>query len=1842
MIKTIIQFLSLFALIFFAQFSSAQLSKKHFIPPLTSSDGFTDQYIYISTPSTNDVNYTITYVGNISSTGTVKNGAPREIPISSTSFGSGSQLEIPFLNITSSKITNKGFIIDADEPVYVSVRVRSTAGDGNPFHAGALVSKGQAALGTEFRIGGFKRDAINNQDITFASIMATQNNTSISITVPSGITLLNGSLPSNIILNTGESYIVAARGTANANNLLGSLIESNDTDKPIVVNTGSAWGSFGTTDGNADYGFDQIVGADRIGKEYILVKGAGEFRSNNNQNALAVENVLIIPHLNNTEIFINGSSKGIFPAGEAQVINGTDFDTNGNMYIRTTNPVFVYQGISGATSGQANQGLFFVPPLSCESTDDVDEIAFIDTIGTASFPGGVTIVTNEGATVLINENPIPSSSFLGTITTSSGNYITYKVTGLSNSVSISSDRELYCAYFNENGAAATGSFYSGFPTPPGITFNTGVSGSGFIPFIDLTATNTGVFDNFIWQFTNKPDPIDADFEDIPGTVGITSFTPSNVGQYRLKGTISCTGNIFTSDVIPVSFRPNDFDGDSIIDNEDPDIDNDGILNIEESLGNVKINLTNPDTPILIFEDSSTNNSITSASIDLESSTNTFTGDADGNFSSTLATSNSFNKYQLSFTEKINVKITPSLIPTSSLPEDEFIIRIGPTRKNITIIDPDDQLLIDSNFNGTYESGITKITAYEVRFKLNSVGGPTPFQIVANGIELLDFQHKRPLGTTTLTTFNGFIELTTFAIDSDGDGIEDMFDLDSDNDGIPDLNETANDMDGDGIPNYLDVDSDNDGIFDLVEADHGNLDANNDGILDNANASTVRINGILDALETAPDSGIIIYNISDTDNDTIFNFLDLDSDNDGCYDVADAGFTDVDNNGYLDGTPFATDPVNGKVINNSDGYSTPNPNYIIDGTIIITDFNDVTFCEDDTKTISINSNADTFQWQVFNAGSWEALQDVSPYSGVLTKNLIITNTPLFLNNTQYRVVSSKDENTCSLLNPIPSDPITLTVNPLPIVKPDPQLDQCISVNNANPTVNLTVAEINISETPDVSFEYFEDNLGLNKITNFTSYPVTVNTTKIIYVKVTSKEGCSNNLVELKINVGQVNDNAFDLIQPAECDDYLDKEGNFTPGQNNDTDNITNFSLNENSIINSINPPINTVVLFYENETDRTNTINEIDIINFRNDITKNDIIQINGGIKFPIYYKILSTINNNCQGLGQFYLQINEVPKANTVDNIELCDDALSGSTIDGQNSGINLKDKIPFIFDGTTQTETDYKVTFHKTQIGASTNTDIISNDTNFTNDAPSGFTTGSISEQTIFVRVENDDTGCFNANTSFKIIIQPIPIVSNTISDLIVCDVATSTDADPRNRTAQNIDLTSMNDEIFAGKTNYEIEFYLTKTDAENRNAIVDPTNFQNTQSLTTFPSDINSDDEGIQTIFFVLFDKNGIQCPSIIYTFRVKIYPEPFVNSITSLSYCDDNNDGDDTNGIIQNIKLDGKIKEILGGRRRDDYNVTFHRNPSDAYSGDFKLPTLYTNSDSTETIYVRVQNILSGCINDRNSFQLIINPLPSFTVTTPQIICLNDLPLNISVENTRATYTYQWANESGTPLGTNDNINITTGGKYSVTATNSVTLCSRTEMIEVNESNIATLQNNFVTIIDESNNIGSQNNLSISIDTISNDLGPGDYQFAIENTDTNERTPFAGFQDEPLFENLEGGIYQIIVNDKNGCSPDTTLLVSVIQFPKFFTPNDDGENDTWVVKGANRTFYPNASINIFNRYGKLVAQVPIDSQGWNGTYNGTLLPSDDYWYNITLIPADTTKPTINKKGNFSLLRK
>lgn len=153
-------------------------------------------------------------------------------------------------------------------------------------------------------------------------------------------------------------------------------------------------------------------------------------------------------------------------------------------------------------------------------------------------------------------------------------------------------------------------------------------------------------------------------------------------------------------------------------------------------------------------------------------------------------------------------------------------------------------------------------------------------------------------------------------DSDGDGVSNQDDLDDDNDGILDSLEGGLDNDGDGFPDNNSIDTDGDGTPDVLD-----LDSDNDGILDiqeaRLNRDSVRdldqipngaidiaipvgSNGLADLIETSPGSGELQFPVPDTDQDGIPDFRDLDSDNDGIFDIIEAGGFDNDTDGRVDG------------------------------------------------------------------------------------------------------------------------------------------------------------------------------------------------------------------------------------------------------------------------------------------------------------------------------------------------------------------------------------------------------------------------------------------------------------------------------------------------------------------------------------------------------------------------------------------------------------------------------------------------------------------------------------------------------------------------------------------------------------------------------------------------------------------------------------------------------------------------------------------------------------------------------------------------------------------------------
>lgn len=120
---------------------------------------------------------------------------------------------------------------------------------------------------------------------------------------------------------------------------------------------------------------------------------------------------------------------------------------------------------------------------------------------------------------------------------------------------------------------------------------------------------------------------------------------------------------------------------------------------------------------------------------------------------------------------------------------------------------------------------------------------------------------------------------------------------------------------------------------------------------------------------------------------------------------------------------------------------------------------------------------------------------------------------------------------------------------------------------------------------------------------------------------------------------------------------------------------------------------------------------------------------------------------------------------------------------------------------------------------------------------------------------------------------------------------------------------------------------------------------------------------------------------------------------------------------------------------------------------------------------------------------------------------------------------------------------------------------------------------------------------------------------------------------FQDSNVFFDVPGGLQTAYVREKNGCGGTAKNFV-VLVFPAFFTPNNDTFNDFWEVTGMEN--YPQAQVTIFDRYGKLLAQLSISRMSWDGTFNKTPLPASDYWYALKI---DNTQPVL--RGHFSLKR-
>ena len=262
----------------------------------------------------------------------------------------------------------------------------------------------------------------------------------------------------------------------------------------------------------------------------------------------------------------------------------------------------------------------------------------------------------------------------------------------------------------------------------------------------------------------------------------------------------------------------------------------------------------------------------------------------------------------------------------------------------------------------------------------------------------------------------------------------------------------------------------------------------------------------------------------------------------------------------------------------------------------------------------------------------------------------------------------------------------------------------------------------------------------------------------------------------------------------------------------------------------------------------------------------------------------------------------------------------------------------------------------------------------------------------------------------------------------------------------------------------------------------------------------------------------------------------------------------------------------------------------------------PNIINNLQTTTYTFTPIEG---SCI-ETAAMTITINELtvPSFSLNN---ICIG--------ETIQALPTISNEGIIGTWFPAPNNLTTTT---YTFTPENGQCANITTETIEVNSfSNLEITVENISEAFDS--------NQIIEVSAVG---GSGNYEYQLDG---------GAWQNSSIFQNVTGCYEHIVkVRDSDGCSNEPEFSITILDYPKFFTPNGDGYNDFWNIKCLE---YQTAIISIFNRHGKLLRELKTTSPGWNGTYNGKLLPTNDYWFVVTYF--DDQGNTKQFRSHFTLRR-
>ncbi|WP_139855306.1 T9SS type B sorting domain-containing protein [Aequorivita sinensis] len=774
------------------------------------------------------------------------------------------------------------------------------------------------------------------------------------------------------------------------------------------------------------------------------------------------------------------------------------------------------------------------------------------------------------------------------------------------------------------------------------------------------------------------------------------------------------------------------------------------------------------------------------------------------------------------------------------------------------------------------------------------------------------------------------------------------------------------------------------------------------------------------------------------------------------------------------------------------------------------------------------------------------------------------------------------------------PLDLIVKPSPIVPLDlPDLIACDPDGNGFAEFDLTVQEPLIYGSQDptqLELSYhttLEDaQSGLNPIGVPETY-TNVTNPQDIFVRLAYIDGSDCYTVgKFTLIVSR----AVSIVDPTPfelCEDL---------GPINDG--FTTFDLTlKNSEITNGAPGMG--VSYFLNENDAQNNINKIDP----------DTAFVNTVNPQTLYVRVEDG-STGCVAFTTLLLRVLPNPDLVEPQPIRLCDENIVvGPGPDDEVEIFDLTIREEVILNGGA-----WDVTYYESYDNAFNGIDQIPNPESYQNIS---------NPQTIYVKGSNPDSSCFEI-VKLELIVDPVPDDSAIVSPYIICEINTDGVAE--------FDLTTKIPEILGEQSafNLMVSFYLDATDAANGiNQIINTTAHQN--------RDLAGNPESPQTIYTRI--ENSLTGCFIggNQSFELIVQEGAIANTPNPLIVCDnfEANDGiaefdleDLTNPDVVTLR-----NQILVGQDPNIYLISYFETYENALNNINAISFPYYNVINPQVIYARVTN--SENQYDPKCFEVVevilkVQELPKVNLEDEYRLCVDENGNPIENEDGQTSpplidtglnpnnYTFQWMlNGVMIPGETGASIIALEAGEYSVIITEIASGCEITAVTTVVLSSPPLVYSAEVI----TSAFANPHAIEVSAQ------GLGEYVYQLDN---------GPFQTNNVFEGVSPGIHTVTIRDVNGCG-SVTIEVGVVDYPLYFTPNEDGYHDTWNIIGIG-TADPTAKIFIFDRYGKLLKQLSPIGEGWDGTFNGKPMPSSDYWFRVEYKEDDMPKVFT---GHFTLKR-